>query len=289
MNKLKGNGSGWLILPFLLLLTLFWLIPLFQGLIMSFQPDFPKDGETYSLFHNYSRIIQDKNFYKALTNNLIYTVSVIGILIPLSRFFSFILTSISSSRLRYFYLFCMLLPGLIPPSVMGILFNLTFNGRTGVLNQIFVIPLGFKPIEWLKDPHFIMPALVIQAVWRWAGFITLFFLCGMEAIPKSTKEAAVMDGSGPVKSFIFIEIPCIKHIILFCTAFLIVDTLSLFSGSYSLLGNSGGTANAGLVMANYSYMFTSFRQFNVASTVCILILPFLMLLTSIVCYRRKMT
>lgn len=254
---------------------------------MSLSPDFPKDGQEYSPFYNYSKILKDKNFYKACTNNLKYSSAVLLTVLSLSLFLSFLLKNISSSRLRYFYLFCLLLPGLIPPSVMGILFNLVFNGRSGLLNQVFVIPFGFKPVNWIGDPSYIMTSLVIQAVWRWTGFVTLFLLCGFEALPKDTKEAALIDGSGTIRTFFELEIPGIKHIIVFAGAFLLVDSISLFSGSYSLLGDSGGPANAGLVIANYSYWFTSFQQYNAAATVSIMILPVLLFLTFLLCYRRQ--
>ena len=254
---------------------------------MSLEPDFPKEGQEYSLFYNYSKIWNHNNFYKACINNLKYSSSVIRVVLPLSLLLSFTLKNINSSRLRYFYLFCLLLPGLIPPSVMGILFNLTFNGRTGLLNQVFVLPFGFKPVNWIGDPSYVMSSLVIQAVWRWTGFITLFLLCGLEALPKDVKEAAIIDGASPTKAFFSIEIPGIKHIIAFSVAFLLVDSISLFSGSYSLLGDSGGPANSGLVIANYSYWYTSFQQYNAAATVSIMILPALLFLTFIFCYKRK--
>ena len=254
---------------------------------MSLEPDFPQDGKSYELFHNYKIIAADKSFYKACVNNLKYSASVILIITPLALLLSFILNNIESRRLRYFYLFCLLLPGIIPPSVMGILFNLTFNGRMGILNQVFVMPFGGRPIHWMSDPNYIMSSLVIQAVWRWLGFITLFFLCALEAVPKHVKESALMEGAGKLKLFFNIEVPAIRHVIIFCWIFLVVDTVSLFSGSYSLLGDSGGTANAGLVISNYAYGFTSKMQYNLASTASLMILPFIMLFLAYFFFRKK--
>ena len=253
---------------------------------MSFQQDFPKPGVEYGLFENYSRILQDGNFAKAGFNTLRYSLATIFTIIPISLLFSWYLTKMNN-RIRCFSLFCLLLPGLIPPSVMAILFNLTFNGKMGILNQVFVIPFGGKHINWMSDPHFILPSLVIQAVWRWTGFVTLFLLCGLEAVPKELKEAASIDGAGPVRTFFAVELPGIRHLILFSIAFLIIDTFSLFAGAYTLLGPSGGTANAGLVVVNYAYKFTRFQEFNMAATVCIMTLPFLMLLTGFFCLRKR--
>ena len=254
---------------------------------MSLSPDFPQEGVEYGLWDNYSKVLKDKNFHKACLNNLKYTSSVIIIVLPLALFLSYIFNNIKSDRFKYFFLFLLLLPGLIPPSIMGVLFNLTFNGRNGILNQVFILPFDGKIIHWMKDPNYIMTSLVIQAVWRWLGFITLFILCALEGVPKNILEAAKMEGANKFRSFMSIELPYIKHVLIFCAAFLFIDTVSLFSGSYSLLGNSGGTANAGLVISNYSYGFTSFRQYNLASTVSIMILPVLMLLTAFFCLRKN--
>jgi arabinosaccharide transport system permease protein len=276
------NGVRWLVAPFLVLLVVFWLLPLIQGGIMSLKPDFPQEGQEYSSLYNYERMLNDKNFGVAVKNTSEYIFWTITIIIPLSLGLAFILMKMVK-RLRYFSAFCLLIPALIPPAVIGLLFGLTFSGKTGIINQVFIMPFDGKPINWMSNPNYILYSMVIQSIWRWTGFITLFLLCGLESNPKSVSEAAELEGAGPIRRFFHFDLPAIKHLIFFCMAFLFIDSFSLFSGAYSLLGPSGGTANAGLIMINYAYKATKFQEFNFAAAISMSMLPILMLLTGLLC------
>ena len=246
----------------------------------------PESGRQQSnLFANYQRLLDDKLFYKALINTAKYSVLSILIILPFSLGLVY-LFSLLGKRLRYFSSFILLLPGLLPPIVLAILFMNVFHGREGLLNQIFILPFGEPAVNWMSHPDYILPSMIIQSVWRWTGFITLFLLCGLEAVPKSIKEAASLEGANSFQIFRSIEVPAMKHLIIFCAAFLFIDTFSLFAGSFTLLGPSGGTANAGLILVNYAYRFTRFQEFNMAATVCIATLPVLMLLTGLLCLKR---
>ncbi|MCH2207650.1 MAG: sugar ABC transporter permease [Lentisphaerales bacterium] len=251
---------------------------------MSLSPE--KGQQSTALFANYERLLNDKLFYKAAFNTAKYALLSILTIIPLSLTLAFLL-SLLSKRLRYISSFILLLPGLLPPIVLAILFMNVFHGREGLLNQVFILPFGERAVNWMSDPNYILPSMVIQSVWRWTGFVTLFLLCGLEAIPRSVKEAARLEGAGEFLIFRSIEIPGVKHLIIFCTAFLFIDTFSLFAGSFTLLGPSGGTANAGLIIVNYAYRFTRFQEYNMAATVCLATLPVLMLLTGLFCIKRK--
>jgi ABC-type sugar transport system permease subunit len=113
--------------------------------------------------------------------------------------------------------------------------------------------MGFSPINWMMDPLFIMPSLIMQAVWRWTGLVTLFFLCGLEAIPCWQWEVAKLEGVGIWMRVRKIFIPNLWHLALFAIVFLVVDGFASFSGAYNLLGGSGGIMDAGLLLVTYVY------------------------------------
>ncbi|MCM8535130.1 MAG: sugar ABC transporter permease [Lentisphaeraceae bacterium] len=280
----SGRDLWYLSVPFIFFLIIFWIVPLLEGFRMSFDPQHP--AQATSAFANYKTLFSDGLFSKAIKNTAVYTASCLGIIIPLSLCMAYLFSQMIN-KVKYTSSFILLLPGLFPPIVLAILFMNVFHGRTGLLNQVFIMPFGGKPVNWMSHPDYILSAMVIQSVWRWTGFITLFLLCGLESIPKSVKEAATIDGASKFQIFKSIEIPGIKHLIIFCAAFLFIDTFSLFAGSFTLLGPSGGTANAGLLMVNYAYKFTRFQEYNLASTVCVSMLPILMVLTGLFCLRRR--
>ena len=136
---------------------------------------------------------------------------------------------------------------------MSKLFYLFFHGREGALNQYLIMPLGMDPINWMMDPNFIMSSLVMQAVWRWTGVAALFFLCGLESIPRWHFELAKLEGFSFFAKLRFILIPGIRNLALFIVIFLIVDGVAAFSGAYTLLGGSGGMLDAGLLLVTYVY------------------------------------
>ena len=273
-----------LLFPFFGLWFVFWLVPLLFGVDLalqnpSYSPDyrdtFESPTEEYSGFQfnwfdspkneaveithlkyigleNFSRVLADEKFYKSLKNTFYYVFGSMVIILPLSFILSLSLFQLSRIP-RGFLVFCLLIPGLALPSVLSTLFYLFFHGRTGALNQYFVVPMGFSPINWMMDPLFIMPSLIMQAVWRWTGLVTLFFLCGLEAIPRWQWEVAKLEGVGIWMRVRKIFIPNLWHLALFAIVFLVVDGFASFSGAYNLLGGSGGIMDAGLLLVTYVY------------------------------------
>ena len=96
-------------------------------------------------------------------------------------------------------------------------------------------------------------ARLIQAVWRWTGLVTLFFLCGLEAIPRWQFEVARIEGVGPWMRMRSILFPGVRHLAVFAAVFLVVDGFAAFSGAYNLLGGSGGILDSGLLLVTYVY------------------------------------
>ncbi|MFP6900838.1 MAG: sugar ABC transporter permease [Opitutales bacterium] len=239
--------------------------------------------EKYVGLSNYSHVVGDRKFHKALVNTLVYCVSVIILVLPLAFLLAQTLFS-CSRKLRPFLCLLLLLPALTLPGILSTLFHLFFHGRDGILNQVFVMPLGFEPIKWMLDPAFILPAMVMQAVWRWTGFITLFFLCAMETIPKMQYEAARLEGAGVWRTMKTVTLPGVRHIGIFAAIFLAVDAVASFSGAYSLLGGSGGTADAGLLLVTYVYQIafpggSGVHDFPAAAAMSLLIVPVIALAT----------
>ncbi|MBI1176129.1 ABC transporter permease subunit [bacterium] len=271
------NSPLWLLAPFLALFAVFWLAPLIGGIDLSLHSDTLFGTPKYVGFANYRAVLDDPKFYKALRNTLTYTLACIVVIVPLATLFAEALHR-CWPRFKGPLSFILLLPGLTPPAVLALLFLLVFHGRNGFLNQWFVTPFGFAPIDWLKNPTWIMPALVIQATWRWLGMMTFFLLAGRESLPRPLFEVAALETDRRWPVFLSVTIPLLRHVILFVGIYLIVDAFAMFSGAYILLGGSGGTANAGLLMINYTYQqaFT-FGKFSTAAAMSLSIAPLLLL------------
>lgn len=247
-----------LLFPFLGLWLLFWVVPLFLGIDLALQnPDSgfatSENRETeYVGLENFERTLGDPKFHKALKNTLFYVLGSVLCILPIALFLAVGLFQLPRIY-RGLLAFCLLIPGLALPGAMSKLFYLFFHGREGALNQYLIIPLGLDPINWMMDPNFIMPSLVIQSVWRWTGVVTLFFLCALEGIPSWHFEVAKLEGMKTSSRIRLILVPGVRNLALFTVIFLTVDGVASFSGAYTLLGGSGGILDSGLLLVTYVY------------------------------------
>jgi len=275
------------LLPFLFFLLLFWLIPLVGGVKMSLQGNGLGQAQYVGLAH-YKALASDERYVTALRNSFIYTLASIVVIVPLALWLAHLLQT-TFRRLRPALTFALLLPALTPPSVLAVLFLMVFHRRNGLLNQLFVMPLGLEPVDWLKDPDFILTGLVLQTAWRWTGFMTFFILAGMEGIPRVYYEAARLATASRWRQFWHVTVPQLRPVLLFVAVYLVVDGFSLFSGAFVLLGGSGGTADAGLLTITYVYQKTRFFDYGTASAISVSLLPLMLLLLWGCLFLRRRT
>ena len=289
------------LLPFLFFLLLFWVIPLIGGMKMSLHANgFDQEeccaaqncecpnSSPYVGFKHYRALANDERYFKAIRNSFTYTLASIVVIVPLALWLAHLLRA-TFRRLRPTLTFALLLPALTPPSVLAVLFLMVFHGRNGLLNQLFVMPLGLEPVDWLKDPDFILTGLVLQTAWRWTGFMTFFILAGMEGIPRVYYEAARLATASRWRQFWHVTVPQLWPVLLFVAVYLVVDGFSLFSGAFVLLGGSGGTADAGLLTITYVFQKTRFFDYGTASAISVSLLPLMLLLLWGCLFLRRRT
>jgi ABC-type sugar transport system permease subunit len=275
-----------LFFPFFTAFILFWLIPLGEGFLLSLRSNSLIDESTFVGLKHYRDLFTDKRFFIALSNTLFYSIETILIVIPFSLVLAHLLKKVYK-KTRGTIVFCLLLPGLTPPAVLAYLFLLVFIGRYGILNNMITAPLGLPKIDWIGDPDFIRISLVLQALWRWSGFVTFFLLSGLEGIPRTYYDIAKAEGAGFFQIFWRVTLPLLKNIIIFVCIFLFLDAFVLYEGAYVLLGSSGGTGDAALLLVGYTYQTAfSMGQFGTAAAMSFSVVPILMLILWVLLFQR---
>ena len=293
--KDKLSSLLFLIVPFTLLWSFFWLVPLIGSFEQSLEES-PQLKEWFgaaghSVWMNYERALEDTKFIKSLDNTLIFVGSNVAITLILGFFLASALFGLTKFT-RGICLFVLLIPSLALPGTLASLFYLFFHGKAGVLNQFLITPLGFEPINWMMDPDWILPCLILQAVWRWTGLMTLLLYCGMRAIPSWQFELARLEGASDWNRLRTILYPGVKHLLFFGGIFLFVDGVAAFSGAYNLLGGSGGVLDAGLLFVTYAYQVAfpgGAGRFDLplASAMCILVAVSTVLISWFCIYFHK--
>jgi multiple sugar transport system permease protein len=248
-------------------------LPLAIGIGMSLESDTLYGPTAFVGARHYAEALASGRFWTALWNTTRQAVGSIALTLPLGLGLALALRALPP-RGRAAGSLVLVLPALTSPLVLGFLFVLVFAGRHGLLNTVLLAPLGLGPADWLKDPRLIPVSLVFQAVWRFTGLVALILAAGLEAAPRAYTEVARAEGAGPVRTFRDAVLPTLWPYLLFCAALLWLDAFTLFSGAYVLLGASGGTSDAGLLLVTLAYQTAfTYGRFGSAAAESLLAVP----------------
>lgn len=249
----KRLAPYFFILPFVVTVAIFWIIPVAQSVVMSFQ-EVLYGQATYIGTRNYERLWRDQVFWKAVYNSLRYMVLTLFLLIPIPMVLAAMINSkLGNGRLKNFFKSSMFVPALTSVVVAGIVFRLMFaESSSGMMNQVVGF-FGFGPVRWLREDLTGLLALLLLAVWRWTGVNTMYFLAGLQAIPEEQYEAASIDGAGAVKRFLYVTLPGLKPTIVYVTTISVYGGLAMFLESFMLYAGNMSPNNQGLTIVGYLY------------------------------------
>lgn len=227
-KKFNFNDVKWgiiMILPVFIGLLIFYIIPFFQNIFYSFT-DLNSFGKWQFVgMSNYQKILADEKFISAVKNTLIYTVFTVPIILIISMFIASLLNSkikgIGIYRTLYF------LPAVTMPAATAMIWKWLFNGQYGLVNQLFM-KIGLAPQAWVADPQYARMSLIIVGVWMGLGMNIIYFLAGMQAIPKQYYEAAKLDGANAWTTFWKITLPSLKPTIFFVLVTSVIGAFQVF-------------------------------------------------------------
>ncbi len=266
--------AAWLFLaPALAMFALFFLVPVVAGLLMSFT-DFdlyaiadPANARFVGL-RNYGTLLGDAAFWRALGN----TVYFVAVGAPLSIAMSLaaaMLLDHPRVRLRGLFRTVYFAPVVTTLVSVAIVWRYLFHPRYGLFNHALGL-IGIGPIDWLGDPHWSMPAIIIVAVWKNFGYNMLIFLAGLQTIPRELYEAAAIDGAGRGQRFLHITLPGLAPTALFVGVTTLIGFFQLFSEPYIMTQGGPLGATRSLVLLMYEEGFRWWRM-GLASTVAVLL------------------
>jgi len=237
------------VLPFLISFSLFFVYPIISTIIMSFQRVFI-GSITFIGLDNYKRLINE-SFFNAIRTNILYTVLTILYLIPVPIV---IAVALNSKLLigRNAFRAVLFLPSLISIIVSGVAFRLLFGtGEFGFVNSLLQ-KLGSRPVNWLLEYWPGMFIMVSLACWRWSGVNIVYFLSGLQNIPKELYESADIDGANSLDKFFYITLPLLKPIIIYVLTISIYGGFAMFGESY-VYWNENMPGDIGLTIVRYIY------------------------------------
>ena len=241
------------ILPFLLTLVIFWLLPVARSVAMSFE-EVVYGQSTFIGAANYERLWRDQIFWKAVFNSMRYMVLTLLLLIPIPMVLAALINSkLGNGRIKGLFKSSMFVPALTSVVVAGIVFRLMFaESSSGLMNEVIGF-FGFGPVRWLREDLTGLTALLMLAMWRWTGVNTMYFLAGMQAIPEDHYEAASLDGANAIQKFFHVTVPGLKPTIVYVTTISVYGGLAMFLESFMLYAGNQSPNNQGLTIVGYLY------------------------------------
>lgn len=277
----RESRAGWLfVTPALLVLLVFFLGPVAAGFLLGLT-----DVDLYSLggtgawrfvgLRNYGRLLSDPIFWKALRNTLFF-VGVGGPLTIGAALAAALLLNTKITRLRGLFRTIYFAPVVTTLVAVATVWRYLYHPRAGPINLLLSL-VGIGQIDWLGDPRWAMPALVLMAAWKNFGYGMVLFIAGLQAIPESIYEAARIDGAGALTQFRRITLPLLRPTLLFVGVITTIGYFQLFAEPYVMTGGTGGPVDATLSVALLMYK-RGFRFWDMGTGAAIAFILFTVIL-----------
>ena len=238
--------------PFLLTFGVFLVWPLIQSVTLAFQQTFGPKTTAWVGLENFTFLLRDPLFWKAVRNTALFALGSVCIQLPLSLGLALLLNR-PGIKCRAFFRLIFFAPSLVGLVFVGLLFSLIFAPRTGLVNTVIhgFFPAFDPEFPWLQ--LYIMPALILAALWLYVGFNMVYFLAALQGVPEELMEAAALDGAGPWHRFRHIILPEILPVATFVVLMSLLGSLQLFELPCVLLSGTAGPENRGLTIVMYLY------------------------------------
>ena len=239
--------------PGYLVFATFMLYPLVQAVQISFYHWQLVPGRTSQFigFANYAAVLHDPISWVALRNTAIYAAGTVPTQIMLGLIVAILLDSIT--RLRVFFRTLYYLPVITSWLVVSILVKYIFGSDAGLANYLLHDVTHILPsyIGWLQEVPTALFVIALLGVWKGVGWSMLIFLAALQSIPKDMREAAAVDGAGPIASYTRVVIPMMAPVVLFVLVLLTIGGFNVFISVYLITG--GAPLHQTEVLLSYMY------------------------------------
>jgi multiple sugar transport system permease protein len=233
---MSSARAAWtFVTPAMFVIAVFFGLPVLAALLLSFT-----DFDLYALadirnlrfigFDNYVDVLHTPLFWKSLRNTAYFVVVGVPLSIAVSLGAALLLHS-PLAKFKGFFRTALFAPVVTTVVAVAVIFRYLFHARYGLINYALG-HFGIAPIDWLGDPHWSMPAIILFAVWKNFGYNMIILLAGLQGIPEDLYEAARIDGASRWQQLRHITLPSLKPILVLVGIITIAGYFQLFAEPY---------------------------------------------------------
>ena len=276
------------LLPFMVGILLFTLYPFINVFLISFKEDYkvlPGECSPFG-FQNYETVISDPNFLNGLRNTGLYVLAVVPIATALSLLIATLLNN--DIKLKGLFQTCYFLPMVTSITAIGLVWKWLFNFDYGLINY-FLSLFGIDAINWLNNPAYNLPALIIYGVWSMIPFTTILLLAGFQNVNPQYYTAARADGAKGGRIFFRITLPLLAPTIGLTLIVNMISASKVFSELFPLFNGQPGSAYSLYTVVYYLYdaFFVKWKLGRAAASAVILFAIVLLLTIIQLFIQRK--
>jgi len=261
--------------PALAVIFLFFLLPAAASLLLSLT-----DFDIYALAdihnirfiaaQNYSQLLHSALFWKALVNTLYYAL-VGGPLTVIVSLAMALLVNAKTARWKPLFRTVYFAPVVTTIVAVAVVWKYLYHPRFGLLDRGLAL-LGIAPIDWLGDPHWAMPAIILLTIWKNFGYTMIIFVAALQSIPEELYEASRIDGASAPQQFRHITLPMLGPTFVFVGIITAIGFLQLFPEPYVMTGGGPVNSTLSVVMLMYEQGFKFWRMGFAAAVAFLLFL-----------------
>lgn len=245
----QGKAGYVFIMPSVLVLLLFVMIPLICSIVFGFfKFNVNLTGFRFIGLDNFTSLAGDHRFWNSLKNTVYFTVAAVPLQIVLSLLVAMAISK--NSKLNVLLRSVFFLPVVCSMTVVSLMFVFLLNPDLGGIAQ-YVRMFGFEPIDWLKSEQWAMPTVIMISVWKSFGFTMVILLAALQGIPDSHYEAAELDGANKSQRFQNITLPHLMPTIGFVAVTTFISSFQVFDQVFIM--TQGGPLFKTETMVQYIY------------------------------------
>jgi len=278
MNTRKQSIAAWVLAgPALTVIAIFFAIPVVAGLALSLT-----DFDLYALadlstlrfvgLNNYLQLLQTPLFWQALGNTLYFVVVGVPLSIGLSLGAALLLNA-RVAKWQSLFRTALFAPVVTTVVAVAVIWRYLLHTRYGLINEALQ-GLGISPVNWLGDPHWSMPAIILFAAWKNFGYNMVILLAALQAVPREVYESARVDGAGPLRQFVDMTIPMLMPTLVMVGIMTITGYFQLFAEPYVM--TQGGPLRSTLSVLYFMYE-EGFRWWNLGNASAVAFLLFVLM------------
>ena len=216
----------------------------------------PFADSSYTGFGNYLWILKDPNFRESLMVTLTFAFTVVVLEMAVGVGLALMLERPIRGMSVFRTIF--ILPMMIAPIVVGLIWRYMYNPQFGILNKTLK-EWGFNAIPWLSSPKWALPSVIIADIWQWTPFIFILSLAALQSLPKSALEAARIDGASGWQQIIFIKIPLMMPVLVVAALLRLIDAFKVLEVIYIMTNGGPGLSTEILSLQIYKTAFVSWE------------------------------